>query len=329
MLIKLLQICTQCYMISVRHLKKRPYLRDRSFFFGDTMVIDRGQSMGWVHRVRRIMVWTAVIAGAATLLIITLYQFTVLDPQAGRYMSQLHTAADQLKVQCIDLADKTQKNLVETPPQTLAGVKDDERAMRSLSEQTRQELERFTAVAGMLQASPYIPLSTSAYRKGIVLKNQTAGTIDQIHEVLDEYDQLADFLVEYYKLHYQLSDELATFNSYTDLNLIIGQSERQRTIAMNIQTQTKQLSELTVPRGLEDLATRSVAIHERAAQGFSALADGLAISADSQIYAAAAQIETVTEQLDANFRAIANTLPDLPAFKHVYELPEKIDRFKF
>jgi len=282
---------------------------------------------GW--RIRRVVTWTVWLSVLLVIAGMSAYHLLVLEPIGHTYLATLHPAADDLRKRCTNLVSTTQVLLLEEPPRDQASVGTTIANLRRASDETRRELHDFATVTEAIGPRPHVPISSSTYYRAITLKNHARGTIDQINEVLDEYDQLASFLASYYAAHERITSELMAFNAQTDLNVLVGRSPQLHATAADILQQSEMLANLPTPRGLEDTVAKSIAIHKRAAHGFDALGSGLSPPVDNLIYGAAKELEATTEENDASFDSLEHSLEALPVFTHIVELPEKIERFKF
>lgn len=284
--------------------------------------------MSVARRFKRITIRIILIGVAAAVIATLFYLMLVLEPQGRSYTTKLQSASGSLRTKCSELIRKTEELLLESPPRTMAEIGSDIGSLQGLSKQTRDELAHFKSVSGDFHQTFYV-LIAKDYHRAVTLNRQATSINQQIDEVLDEYDQLINFLDDFYVIQRSVNDELDSFNALTDLNVLSNTSEELRGIATNIRSQTEELKKQPVPLGLEDVHEKSIAAYTHAADGYDALAAALFPPIDSYIYSAAGEIEAATEESAASSELLERTLEELPTIEHVQELTEKIDLLKF
>jgi hypothetical protein len=278
---------------------------------------------------RKIIWWLGVGVILAMTTFGIYYHVTILNPEASVYNSSLQAAASKLKSASAKLADVSEKLLLEAQQPTLEEKLAHIEALTTEVQQVRGELALFRKTSEDFRVYPY-SFTSSHYQKSLTYKMQSAAIVDQMDEILDEYNQLLAFLPKYFTTRQHVSDALATFNSLVDLNELANQDAELKLIAMSIQQETAILAAAPYPRGFEAIIARSTEHHERIVEGFTALATSLSPPIDADIYAAAYQLEQLSiEDSSLSNAAFDQVLLQSPILKDISSLPEVMDRLTF
>jgi hypothetical protein len=191
------------------------------------------------------------------------------------------------------------------------------------------DLARFSSTASHnYHPGPYLPFIVDA-QKATLAHDQAVDAAKQIDELMGDYRSLLDFLEGYFIAHADLANELQKFNSIHDLNTLQGSSETLRTVASLIDSHLITLRNMTPPAGLEHVLSQSIAAHEKAANGFRALASALSPPIDDLIYGAAGQIEAATSENEGANALLSQKMNSLSVINDLSELGEKVSNLKF
>lgn len=278
------------------------------------------KSFGWL---------VGVLIALAVTSVAVFYHVAIFEVDGKSYIASMSKAAKDLNESCRRVADTSERLLLTEPSLALG---DGAAGMQKITNEVRLlrvELEEFRQISDTLPSHPYA-FTSASYSKSLSLKEQSKAAIDQVNEVLDEYEGLLAFLTSYYTIRQQLSDELLSFNALADLDALAGQGPTYELVADSLDIKTTELSRLTPPRGFEEITQRTIALHRAVADGFRDLASGLSPPIDAAIYSAATQLEGLTSRNDQlSGSELDSVLENSPIIKSVSDLRETTDRFRF
>lgn len=170
----------------------------------------------------------------------------------------------------------------------------------------------------------FLPLYTESNKISKDVRYMAA----QTNSVLNEYQELITSLRSVNKLELSLESGLNEVNAVTNFNTLVFQGSIYRTKAAMLRTNVEEVRSLGVPAEYLDYTNGILARAESFAASLDRLANGLDISADSVIYGATAEIETLSNEyfsVDKQRRFDANQKSLI--LKQVGEITEKLDAF--
>ena len=166
--------------------------------------------MSWLPKITKKTYLVIGLAVVILLAIISLagYNLLILEPAGTAYNSRLQAAISRLRAACDSLSAATEVRLLAPDRSTSEQVADIKKLDTQVND-LRKEVDRFAAASNTI-GSYFNTYISATYQKSLVLKAHSSSTTSQIQEVLDEYDRLLSFLLDYYRIRQHLTDERKT-----------------------------------------------------------------------------------------------------------------------
>lgn len=236
-----------------------------------------------------------------------------LDERTAIVRSSLKDVSSGLSVNFLADPDvslpERQRQIIEAKEKTQA-------ARQSLAELERSN--KFAALPGNGFAGDY--------HTAIVRQERAANIVRQSSQVLDQYQQLLNYLAAYTRLQTNLNNHLDEVNKIRNFNSLIGKGGGMAKTAGLIRADQKTMASLTPPPDFNALHAEANITFNQAAIGFERLARGLNKGSDSQIYGAVSSLESVTLKNQVDDKNLLTKLANgSPTLRQIAELSEKVE----
>lgn len=252
------------------------------------------------------------------------YQIILPTQAAANQQQAVDEALVGLQATYKSLEESTSLSLLDDPTAPADQIESDLHAITQLITLTRNQLDNLETSSDL--ASLRYSGATPSYLHSRTVEHRTTQIIEQSHETLRRYAELVAFLYAYQYTLRPTRTHLNSFNATADLNVYAGRGADMRAAAAEIRADTSTLAALSTPHELSTLKADSLLALESAAAGFEALAYGLDIAVDDQIYTAAKQLEQVDVQLGTlQGTTYVTTVAQTRTVKDIQTLREKLD----
>lgn len=268
-----------------------------------------------------------LLVAGILLVILALVTYGVLAPEynAAQYIKRLRHEAQVLQPSYLRLAKSTEQDLISDPNDQARTMPQDVERLRSLLQENRINLKKFSLVVQDYTQLPYTGFTPQA-KDAMILQYKAISFADQSNDAFTKYTELIDFIRRYDATENTIMQHVNEFNATSDLNTYAGQYDRIGAVAEQIRTDVQLLDTTPTPHEAVTFKTASIQSFRQLADGFDVVATGLRIPADDVIYSGARQIDEVDRVLNGDDRAIyIRDILSSRTIKSIQELPEKLD----
>jgi len=250
---------------------------------------------------------------------------TLAYVEAGNYNATIEKATTKLTATFKQLEKSTERGILDDPDTPIATLQQDTASAKELITKSEHALDDLQQASERLELPLQLGLNDQT-RRAPILKQEAEALITQTRGALLDYEKTLTYLSTYSTHWAATRAHIDTFNEQTDLNIYAGQGDTLRQIASDIRMYIQALRTQTTPRGFADVSSQSIAVMERAAAGFDALARGIDVAIDDLIYSAAADIESAGREIETiNRTAYEDAIRNSRIIKEMSELTEKLD----
>jgi hypothetical protein len=269
--------------------------------------------------------YITVVVVLCAVVVIALYEVIAPHRAASDYLSRLQASGNQLKAS-FKVIEKTNNLNVFNNPDTAAQTSTQNLAtIDSDIQDCQQQLAAFNKVANSLKQPP-LTLSVGNMHKAEVQQVNAHTIVAQSRDVLNQYQQLSDFLKTYYSYEETFKAYTGAIDGVSDLSTLSTQTAQLNAQAQQLQQISTALASQAAPEGYQQLTTAAAPMYQQASQGFSELASGLLNGSDDQTSAGIALIEAAVNTHDSSVANLPTTLDNNAyVFQQVDELPDKIE----
>jgi hypothetical protein len=276
---------------------------------------------------KRTVSWIyATIAVVVCLLVaFALYEVTVPRQDAADYLQRLEASGNRLKASYKTIGKTNNLNVFNNPDTAAQTSTQDLATIDSDIQDSQRQLAAFDKVANSLKRPP-LTISVGTVHKAEVQQAQAHTIVAQSQDVLNQYQQLSDFLKTYYGYEKAFQSATASVDNVGDLSTLSSQTAQLSAQAEQLQEMSAVLASQPAPEGYRSLTTAAAPMYQQASQGFSELAAGLISGSDDQTNNGVALIEAAVNTHDSSVAGLPPTLDNTAyVFQEVNELPDKIE----
>lgn len=267
------------------------------------------------------------LLGLSLFIILTAIAYTVVIPEynAAQYIDRVRQAAQAMQPSYLRLAKSTSQELISDPTDQAPTIAQEVESLRTLLQENRINLEKFTLIAQDYSQMPYTGFTPQA-KNAATLQRRAVSFADQSNDAFVKYSALVDFIRRYDATENTIMQYVNEFNATADLNSYAGQYDRIYAVAQQIRDNTQSLDATSTPHEATAFKIASVQSFHQLADGFDVVATGLKIPADDVIYSGAEQIDAVDRTLNGPNRTIyVRDILSSRTVKSIQELQEKLD----
>ncbi|HEY5805827.1 MAG TPA: hypothetical protein VIS56_00390 [Candidatus Saccharimonadales bacterium] len=266
------------------------------------------------------------IVAAGSIIILMALAYGVVTPAiiSQRYLSELDRDLLGVKASLNKVAASANLPVFTNPDVSLPERQVQLQSAIDAVQEARTMLDNFDSSIQLFDLPG--PSFTKSYREAKVREARSLRIGQQSRQVLEDYAGLLQYLSAYTALQAKLDGHLAQANTIKNFDALAGRGRTMAAIASAIKNDEQALQELTPPANFTALQAEAMATFQRTATGFNKLAYGLNRAIDSQIYAAARDLEVASYKNQVNDKdalvALADSAPNL---RQLVELPEKVE----
>lgn len=273
------------------------------------------------------LVRNVIIGLSVILLFLCLILVEVIVPNhlAQSYIKGLDTSSKKVQLCFISINDTTSLDVYYSAD---APVKDKQQNVRTIHQriqECRNQLDMFNNQTASL---PGIHLSgyTRQYHEASVRQKHAYDLIGQSRDVLNQYQQLADFLQAYLDAVAPFADYVGQFNSVSDVSIYADKTDQLQAWGKTLHAKVEALQRLPTPAGYEQLTPATAEMLSNAAYGFEYFASGLrSYNIDTQNYGISLVEKGATQNRDTVEPMLPKALKRSYVVQQVHELTGKID----